>query len=86
MSTDSLVTLHISDSPAKVDQNMWLEKLELYIRDRDVLESSDKWLNDNIIRAAQLLLCNQSEGRIVGFQNTQCAKKGFKTLFSDTPC
>ena len=73
-------TVHVLDSPAKPDQNIWMEKLELYIRDRVILESSDKWLNDNIVRAAQFLLRKQSKGRIVGWQHTQCAKKGFMAL------
>ena len=79
-SSGPTVTVNVSDSPAKPDENMWLEKFELYVRGRVILESSDNWLNDNIVCAAQFLLCQQSKGKIVGWQHTQCAKTGFKAL------
>ena len=77
--TGSTDTVTVSDSPVKPDQNVWLEKLDLLIMDKDILQS-DKWLNDNIVHAAQLLLSQQSKGKITGWQHTQCAKTRFKAL------
>ena len=77
--TGSTETVTVSDSPVKPDQNVWLEKLDLLIMDKDILQS-DKWLNDNIVHAAQLLLSQQSKGKITGWQHTQCAKTRFKAL------
>ena len=53
------VLVNVSDSPAKPDGNIWIVKLELYYTDKAILESSDKWLNDSIVCAAQTLLCEQ---------------------------
>ena len=72
--------VHISNSPVKPDQNIWIEKLELYCTDKAILESSAKWLNDNIVCSAQNLLSKQSQGRIIGWQHTQCAKTAFSAL------
>ena len=72
--------MHISNSPVKPDQNIWIEKLELYCTDKAILESSAKWLNDNIVCSAQNLLSKQSQGRIIGWQHTQCAKTAFSAL------
>ena len=44
----------VSASPVadiKEDPNAWLPALDLYQRDKDILESS-QWLNDGIIYAA----------------------------------
>ena len=77
--TGATETVTVSDSPVKPDQNVWLEKLDLLIMDKDILQSN-KWPNDNIVRAAQLLLSKQSKGKITGWQHTQCAKTGFRAL------
>ena len=65
----------ISSSPVKDDNNYWLVKLKLTFKDKLILQSSDAWLNDSIIYAAQCLLRDQSIGRIYGWKSTQCAKR-----------
>ena len=73
--------LVVGDSPEKPN-NLWLDALELYMMDRSVLESKTGWLNDNIVRAAQTLLSKQSQGKIAGWQHTQCSNMntGFAAL------
>ena len=75
--------VEISSSPVKPDTELWIPELGLYKIDRKCLESSDMWLNDNIISAAQTLLCKQSEGKILGWQSTQCSKR--KQMFAPLP-
>ena len=84
-STPSLTSqpfIIVPDSPVKPDITLWISSLELYISDREILESPNKWLNNNIIEAAQTLLCKQSEGKIFGWQSTQCSRRsqGFNLL------
>ena len=76
--SSSLVCL--SDSPIMSDKDIWIRQLELYYNDKVVLELPNGWLNDNINRAAQCLFSQKSEGRISGWQNTQCSKAGFSVL------
>ena len=51
---------------------LWIKDLDLNMNDYEVL-CSKRWLNE-IIYAAQILLQQQSEGRILGWKSTQCAK------------
>ena len=69
----------IIDEHVQTAETMWVKDLGLYFRDRDVLGSNVAWINDNIKYGAQLLLKEQSKGRIEGWQNTQCSN--FKDLF-----
>ena len=59
--------VNISSNPPKYDPNIWLPNLDLYIRDKGILQSSG-WLNDAIIFAAQKLLEDQTKGNIFGWQ------------------
>ena len=61
---------------------VWIKDLELYINDYEVLTST-RWLNDQIIYAAQSLLCEQSKGQILGWKSTQCSKRA--NLFPKLP-
>ena len=65
----------LSDSPVKLDKDSWVSSLDLYSRDRVILQTAGSWVNDNIISAAHRLLKQQSEDKIEGFQCTQLAKK-----------
>lgn len=68
----------LSSSPGP---KMWITKENLYIQDKEILQSHS-WLNDGIILAAQHLLQTQSQGKIFGWQSTQCTKHAclFKPL------
>ena len=79
---DSPSPILVSDSPSKSDPTLWIPHLGLYHSDKQVLQSSDKWLTDNIIYAAQILLKNQSK-QIYGWMDTQCSKR--KELFPAIP-
>ena len=57
-----------SSSPLKNDPNIWLPKLDLYVRDKAILQST----NDAIIYAAQKRL---EEGKSFGCQSTQFSKR-----------
>lgn len=72
--------VHVSNSPEKSD-TLWISSLGLYFRDKNILQSTD-WLNDNIIGTSQAILSKQSNGKILGWQSTQCSKRkaGFKLL------
>ena len=48
--------------------------MDLYWNDKAILESL-KWLNDNIVFAAQFLIQKQSNGKIFGWKSTQCTKR-----------
>ena len=79
------VTPHviISPSPPKYDPiNVWLPSLDLYIRDKAILQSTG-WLNDGIILAAQKLLEAQTRSKVFGWQSTQLSKR--KGLFFVVP-
>lgn len=76
-------TVLVSDSPVKSDPNLWLPQLQLYIRDKRIIESSFEWLTDSIICAAQFLLKQQSKQKISGWMNTQLVKR--KQLFLPVP-
>ena len=78
------VTPHviISPSPPKYDPNVWLPSLDLYVRDKAILQSTC-WLNDGIILAAQKLLEAQTRGKVFGWQSTQLSKR--KGLFVVVP-
>ena len=69
------VTVVLSDSPTKVDENLWIPSLNLTHQDRAILQTNGTWLNDNIISAAHMLLKSQCDDGIEGFQNTQLGKK-----------
>ena len=58
--TDTSVTT-ISSSPAKEESGIWISAFDLYAHDKQVLEST-RWVNDNIISAAQRLLRDQCKG------------------------
>ena len=64
----------ISSSPPKNDPNIWLPHLDLYLRDKAILESSG-WLNDAIIYRSQKLLEAQTKGNICGWQSPQFSKR-----------
>ena len=72
----------VSGSPSKPDPTLWIPHLDLYQRDKEILQSN-RWLNDNIIYAAQMLLKNQSGNKIQGWMDTQCSKR--KELFPAVP-
>ena len=74
-----------SSSQLSSSESMLVAGLSLYSRDRDILCSDTMctWINDNIIYAAQLLLKEQSKGKIHGWQSTQCSN--FKNLFPPVP-
>jgi hypothetical protein len=78
------VTPHviISPSPPKYDPNVWLPSLDLYVRDKAILQSTG-WHNDGIILAAQKLLEAQTRGKVFGWQSTQLSKR--KGLFVVVP-
>ena len=59
-----------------------MSKLNLFQRDKEILESTG-WLNDAIIFAAQSLLAIQTKGIFSGFQSTQLCKK--EALFKPVP-
>ena len=80
MQTASEVT-ELTDSPVKQDQSMWLPGLNLYKRDKQIIESSFEWLTDSIIDAAQQLLKKQTG--ISGFMTPQLAKR--KEMFPPVP-
>ena len=71
--------VHVSDSPAKSDPNVWLKDFDLCMSDKKILESPDQWL-----KAAQVILSKQCGGKIVGLQHTQCTKSGFKPLIPNS--
>ena len=50
-----------------------MPQLELYLKDKEIPETS-AWLNDGIILAAQSLLRDQTKTKIFGWQSTQCSK------------
>lgn len=70
---------HLKDS----DDSMWIN---LFMTDRAILRSK-QWLNDGILQEAQSLLRELTEGKVVGWQSTQCCKKYalFKPIPSQTP-
>ena len=78
------VTPHVilSPSPPKYDPNVWLPSLDLYVRDKAILQSTG-WLNDGIILATQKLLEAQTRGKVFGWQSTQLSKR--KGLFVVVP-
>ena len=80
MQTASEVT-ELTDSPVKQEQSMWLPGLNLYKRDKQIIESSFEWLTDSIIDAAQQLLKKQTG--ISGFMTPQLAKR--KEMFPPVP-
>ena len=57
--------MHVSDSPAKSDPNVWLKDFDLCMSDKKILESPDQWVNDNIMQAAQVILSKQCGEKIV---------------------
>lgn len=74
----SEVVVNNSTSPIK-DNNIWIHQYIISLNDLQVIESGE-WLNDDVIYAAQCLLSQQSEGKISGWQSTQCSK--WEKLFS----
>lgn len=68
-------TLSVSSGIDEDDPLIWLSKLNLFHRDREILVST-QWINDAIIFAAQSLLASETKGKIFGFQSTQLSKKG----------
>ena len=65
----------ITSSPPKYDPDVWLPSLDLYVKDKVILQSTG-WLNDGIVYAAQKLLEAQTRGKIFGWQSTQLSKRG----------
>ena len=72
----------ISSSPERNDPQLWIPKFDLFLQDKQVLESK-RWLNDGIIFAAQSLLSLQTNREVSGWQSTQLSKS--KTLFRPIP-
>ena len=72
----------ISSSPIKDDPNDWIRKLDLFQNDKAVLQST-KWLTDGIIYAAQCLLREETEGKILGWQPSVLSDR--KQLFKPLP-
>ncbi len=67
--------LIIDDVEDPDDKNAWLKvrNIKLTTEDQAILESSDMWLNDKIVNAAQILLSTQFP-YISGFQDTLLQK------------
>ena len=63
----------------------WLPCLHLSMLDKEVLESPTMWVNDNIIRAALSLLCDESSERISGWANTQPCRNRFQEIPIERP-
>ena len=76
-----LELISISSTPEKGSQ-LWLAKLNLYQRDKEIL-CSIAWLNDSITFAAQTLLATQTKGKVCGFQSTQLSKT--ENMFKPLP-
>ena len=72
------LNLHATKSISKESRdNLWIPNL---VDDKQIL-NSDRWLNDNIIYAAEKLLGEHTkEKRILGWQSPQCAKTQFKPV------
>ena len=66
--------VRLSSSPGKSDPHVWISKFNLYLRDKQILESTD-WLNDAIIYTAQSLLSLQTKGKVFGWQSTLMSKR-----------
>ena len=73
LNQSSEVVVNNSTSPIK-DYNIWICQYNLSLDDLQVIKNGE-WLNDNIIYAVQCLLSEQSEGKIFGWQSTQCSKR-----------
>ena len=56
--------------PPQKSDGVWIESLELFTSDREVLLSPTGWLTSGIIDAAQLLL-KQQFPNISGFERTE---------------
>ena len=73
----------VSDSPVKPDPKLWLPHLNLYLSDRKIIHSSDRWLTNSTVCAAQSILKEQSERKIYGWMSPQLSKR--KSLFLPVP-
>ena len=72
----------ILSSDVEDDPNIWIVSLDLYLKDRVILQGSG-WLNDGIIYAAMTLLRDQTKGKLCGWQSTQPG--GCKPIASTLP-
>ena len=79
ITTTDQPVISVSESPVKKDPGIWIANLNLYRRDKSILESSTEWLTDNIIEAALLLLKKQSKKHhkrtVHGWMSPQLSKR-----------
>ncbi len=62
---------------------MWLSGLNLYKRDKEIIESSVEWLTDSIVDASQQLLKKQTSNSICGLMTPLFSKK--EGIFAPVP-
>ncbi len=62
---------------------MWLSGLNLYKRDKEIIESSVEWLTDSIVDASQQLLKKQTSNSICGLITPLFSKK--EGIFAPVP-